>query len=163
VIPSLVRDSFSGSWQLGILVALMKSSGNKGGWLFKEEPTHYSFADLERDGTALWDGVKNNLARKNLRSVQPGDRVLFYHTGKERAIVGEMRVLTAPQATPGDDPGAVAVKVEAVRRWTRPVTLDEIKRDPLLRSWDLVRLPRLSVMGVTLEQWKRLEELRGGT
>jgi predicted RNA-binding protein with PUA-like domain len=139
----------------------MKSKdANKGGWLFKEEPTHYSYADLERDQTTLWDGVDNNLARQNLRKVQAGDRVLYYHTGKERAIVGEMRVLTAPQSDPaGADPKAVALAVEAVRRWPRPVSLERIKHDPLLKTWDLVRLPRLSVMPVSPDQWKRLEEL----
>jgi predicted RNA-binding protein with PUA-like domain len=136
---------------------------NEGGWLFKEEPSHYSFADLERDGQTVWNGVRNNLARKNLRKVQPGDRVLYYHTGKERAIVGEMLVLTgAAPDTADEDANAVSVKVEAVRRWPKPVTLERIKQDSLLRTWDLVRLPRLSVMAVSPEQWQRLEELAGG-
>jgi predicted RNA-binding protein with PUA-like domain len=136
------------------------SDSQAGGWLFKEEPSHYSFADLERDGVAVWDGVDNNLARSNLRKVQPGDRVLYYHTGKERAIVGEMRALTGALPDPArDDPKAVTVKVEVVRRWPRPVTLERIKQEPLLKSWDLVRLPRLSVMAVSPEQWNRLEEL----
>src|SRR5260370_31327550 len=67
-----------------------------GGWLFKEEPDHFSYGDLERNGEARWDGVTNNLARKNLRQLKPGDRVLFYHTGQEKAIVGAMRVLQGP-------------------------------------------------------------------
>jgi predicted RNA-binding protein with PUA-like domain len=130
------------------------------GWLFKEEPEHYSFADLERDKMTLWDGVSNNLALKNLRSVRPGDRVLFYHTGKERAVVGEMRVLEGPMPDPAtNDPKSVVVKVEAVKRWLRPVTLDEIKKDAQLRSWDLVRLPRLSVLKVGPAEWKRLVEM----
>ena len=140
----------------------MKASEKQGGWLFKEEPSHYSFADLERDGTTMWDGVANNLARQNLRKVMPGDRVLYYHTGTERAIVGEMRALTAPEADPArDDPKAVIVQVRAVRRWPVPVTLLTIKQDPLLQTWDLVRLPRLSVMPVNSAQWQRLEELGG--
>jgi len=131
-----------------------------GGWLFKEEPTHYSYADLERDKTTVWEGIENNLARQNLRKVKKGDRVLYYHTGKERAIVGEMRVVAAPEADPNSsDPKAVVVRVEAVRRWPKAVTLDDIKRDALLNSWDLVRLPRLSVVPVSPEQWERLEEL----
>jgi len=129
-----------------------------GGWLFKEEPDHYSYADLERDRQAVWDGVKNPLARKHLRSVQVGDRVLYYHTGKERAVVGEMRVVSGPEAAE-DDPKAVAVTVEPVKRWKRPVTLDTIKHDATFAGWDLFRLPRLSVMPVTPEQWRRLEEL----
>lgn len=133
-----------------------------GGWLFKEEPEHYSFADLEADGTTRWDGVTNNLARQNLRKVTPGDRVLYYHTGGERAIVGEMVVVAGPDPTE-DDPKAVVVTVKAVRRWARPLPLDRIKQDPLLRTWDLVRLPRLSVVPVTAEVWERLEALAAET
>jgi predicted RNA-binding protein with PUA-like domain len=129
-------------------------------WLFKEEPEHYSFQDLQRDGKTLWDGVSNNLARQNLRLVKRGDRVLFYATGKEKAVVGVMRAVSNSQANPdGDDPKGVVVEVEAVRALARPVPLTRIKADPLLARWDLVRLPRLSVMPVTEEQWKRVEEL----
>ncbi len=131
-----------------------------GGWLFKEEPTHYSFADLERDNSTVWDGIENNLARQNLRKVRPGDRVLYYHTGKEKAIVGEMRVVTAPATDPNsDDPKSVVVEVEAVRRWPKPVSLKTIKEDSLLKNWELVRFSRLSVVPVSDEQWRRLEEL----
>jgi predicted RNA-binding protein with PUA-like domain len=140
----------------------VKRSAPAGGWLFKEEPEHYNFADLERDGETWWDGVSNNLARRNLRQIQPGDRVLYYHTGKERAIVGEMVVVDGPKADPeSTDPKAVVVKVKAARRWLRPVTLEQIKKDPALAAWDLVRLPRLSVVPVSSEQWRRLEELAG--
>src|SRR3954447_1195578 len=110
-------------------------------WLFKEEPTHYSFADLERDGSAIWSGVSNNLARQNLRKVRRGDRVFYYHTGKEKAVVGEMRVIGDPKADPNDsDPKAVVVEVEAVRQLRHPVPLSRIKKDPLLQDWELVRL-----------------------
>jgi predicted RNA-binding protein with PUA-like domain len=131
-----------------------------GGWLFKEEPEHYNYADLEREGETLWDGVTNNLARQNLRRVKRGDRVLYYHTGKEKAVVGEMRVVDGPSGDPdADDPKAVVVKVEAVKRWKHPVTLARIKADPQLAGWDLVRLSRLSVVPVSPAQWRRLEEL----
>jgi predicted RNA-binding protein with PUA-like domain len=129
-------------------------------WLFKEEPDHYSFADLCRDGTTLWDGVANALARQHLRQVRRGDRVLFYHTGKEKAVVGVMKVISNPKPDPADeDPKAVVVEVKAVRKLSQPVPLRVIKQDPLLAGWDLVRLPRLSVMPVTEEQWRRVEEL----
>lgn len=129
-------------------------------WLFKEEPTHYSFSDLEKDGTTDWGGVNNNLARRNLRQVRPGDRIFFYHTGKEKAVVGEMRAVTAAaEDSAGDEPGSVVVKVEAVRRLPAAVPLSRIKADPQLKEWELVRLPRLSVMPVTSEQWKRVEQL----
>jgi predicted RNA-binding protein with PUA-like domain len=124
-----------------------------GKWLFKEEPTHYNFADLERDGTAVWDGVANALALQHLRKVKPGDRVLFYHTGKEKAVVGEMAVVAGPESDP------VAVTVRAVRRLHHPVPLGRIKADPAFADWELVRLPRLSVMPVTDAQWRRIEEL----
>lgn len=131
-------------------------------WLFKEEPDHYSYADLERDGSTAWDGVDNNLARKNLRQVKKGDRIFYYHTGKEKAVVGIMRA--AGDAKPdldNEDAKAVVVKVEPVRRLRSPVSLEQVKNDPQLAGWDLVRLPRLSVMPVTEQQWQRVEELGG--
>jgi len=129
-------------------------------WLFKEEPDHYSFADLERDGETVWSGVANALARSNLRKIKPGDRILYYHTGKEKAVVGEMKAVGDPMADPKDaDPKAVVVKVQPVRRWPRPVTLKRIKEEPELASWELVRISRLSVMPVTHAQCHRVLKL----
>jgi predicted RNA-binding protein with PUA-like domain len=129
-------------------------------WLFKEEPEHYNIADLERDKTTLWDGVTNNLARMNLRKVAKGDRVFFYHTGKEKAVVGEMKVIGSPCPDPqSEDPKSVVVKVQAVRRLEHPVPLDAIKKEKRLAGWDLVRISRLSIVPVTEEQWKCVEEL----
>jgi predicted RNA-binding protein with PUA-like domain len=130
-------------------------------WLCKQEPSCYSYDDLERDGTTTWDGVANPLARKHLRLMKPGDRILFYHTGKEKAIVGEMAVIGEPEADSKDE-AAVAVEVRAVRRLANPVTLATIKADKTLTTWDLVRLPRLSVVPVTVAQWKRVEQLATG-
>ena len=132
-------------------------------WLFKEEPDHYNFADLEKDGKAVWDGVSNNLARQNLRKVHRGDKVFYYHTGKEKAVVGEMQVVDEPRPDPtGDDDRAVVVEVKPVQRLQHPVPLSLIKQDPLLADWDLVRLPRLSVVPVTEAQWRRVQELSRG-
>jgi predicted RNA-binding protein with PUA-like domain len=132
-------------------------------WLFKVEPNCYSFADLERDRTTLWDGVTNALARKHLRQVQPGDRIWFYHTGDEKAVVGLMEAVTGPQPDPNDDDSkAVVVEVKPVKRLKNPVPLARIKDDPLLADWELVRLPRLSVMPVSEAQWRRVEELAKG-
>jgi predicted RNA-binding protein with PUA-like domain len=128
-------------------------------WLFKEEPEHFGFADLQREGRAVWDGVTNALARQNLRKVRKGDRVFFYHTGKEKAIVGEMRVMAGPRVDPEGDDKSVVVEVAPVRALKRPVTLADVKADEVLADWDLVRLSRLSVMPVTEEQWQRVEEL----
>jgi predicted RNA-binding protein with PUA-like domain len=129
-------------------------------WLFKEEPTHYSFADLERDGTTVWNGITNALALQNLRKVRPGDRVLYYHTGKEKAVVGEAKVVAGPTPDPeAEDKKQVVVTVKAVRRLQHPVSLGRIKADPALVDWELVRLPRLSIMPVTDAQWRRVEAL----
>src|SRR3954471_11170003 len=96
-------------------------------WLCKQEPTCYSYDDLVRDGSTVWDGVANPLARKHLRAMKPGDRVLFYHTGKEKAVVGEMTVTSEPGPDPkSKDEAAVVVAVRPVRKLARPVTLAEI-------------------------------------
>jgi predicted RNA-binding protein with PUA-like domain len=129
-------------------------------WLFKEEPEHYNFADLERDGETLWSGVKNPLARQNLSKVKRGERIFYYHTGKEKAVVGEIEAIDDPTPDPKEsDPKAVVVKVKAVRRLARPVTLKQIKEDPKLAQWDLVRLSRLSVVPVSEAQWRRVLEI----
>jgi predicted RNA-binding protein with PUA-like domain len=142
-------------------MGVAKAAGG-GGWLFKEEPTNYSFAELERDRTTLWDGVDNNMARKYLRQVKTGDRVFFYHTGKEKAVVGEMAVVEGPMADPAaDDPKAVMVRVQAKRRLKNPVTLKRIKEEPSLASWELVKNSRLSVMPVNASQWRKIEQMAG--
>jgi predicted RNA-binding protein with PUA-like domain len=123
-------------------------------WLFKEEPEEYSFADLQRDGEATWDGVANALALKHLRAVRPGDEVLFYHTGKEKAVVGVMRAAAVAEAD-----GAPVVTVKPARKLANPVPLAVIKADPLFAGWELVRMSRLSVMPVPDALWKRVEEL----
>jgi predicted RNA-binding protein with PUA-like domain len=129
-------------------------------WLFKVEPDSYSYADLERDGQTTWDGISNALALQNLRKVRRGDRVLFYQTGKDRMIVGEMQVVSDPVPDPKlDDPRLVVVEVAPKRQLPSPVSLAMIKNDVLLKEWDLIRLPRLSVVAVRPDQWQRVEEL----
>ena len=129
-------------------------------WLFKEEPDHYNFADLLRDGRTLWNGVTNNLALQHLRRVRTGDELFFYHTGKEKAVVGVMRAVSDPKPDPdADNEKLVAVEVEPIRRLPRPVPLAEIKASKALASWDLVRLPRLSIVPVTDAQWRKIEEI----
>jgi predicted RNA-binding protein with PUA-like domain len=127
-------------------------------WLFKEEPTEYSFADLERDGETTWEGVANPLALKHLRAVRPGDEVFFYHTGKEKAVVGVMRVSAA-----GEADGSPVVTVKPARRLAYPVTLAAIKADKAFAGWELVRMARLSVMPVSDALWERIEELAKGS
>jgi predicted RNA-binding protein with PUA-like domain len=129
-------------------------------WLFKEEPDHYSLEDLFRDKRAVWSGVENNLALKHLRSVQQGDRVLYYHTGKTKAVVGVMEVVKGPYPDPArDDDRFVVVDVKPISRFDRPVSLAEIKADPKFADFALVRMSRLSVMPVTDKQWADIERL----
>jgi len=143
------------------LVMAKKRTTTAGGWLFKEEPSCFSYADLEKAGSTVWSGVKNALARQHLRSLKIGDRVLYYHTGSERAIVGEMQVVSAPAVELGsDDPKAVVVKVKPVQRWEPSVSLEKIKQDAYFADWELVRNSRLSVMPVSAKIWTRLEEIR---
>jgi predicted RNA-binding protein with PUA-like domain len=135
-------------------------------WLLKTEPSDYSFADLERDGTTTWDGVRNNAALKHLRAMQPGDLVFVYHTGSERQIVGVAAVQRAaypdPQAATTDERSAPpVVDVRAVRRLPQPVTLADIKADPFFADFALVRQGRLSVVPVSDEQWARLCDMAG--
>lgn len=125
-------------------------------WLFKIEPGCYSFSDLERDGSTTWDGVANALAQKHLRSVKPGDKVLYYHTGSDKAIIGTMTVTTAPKAVDGKN---VAVDVKPLKRFKNPVTLAAIKEDQAFAEWELVRISRLSVMPVPADLWKRIEAM----
>ena len=106
-------------------------------WLFKNEPDCFAYADLERDGGAVWDGVTNALAQKHLRSVQKDDRVFYYHTGNEKAIVGVMQAVADPQPDPEDESGKrVAVAVRPLALLSKPVTLAAIKADPLFADWE---------------------------
>lgn len=127
-------------------------------WLFKQEPSEYSFDDLDRDGDTVWTGVTNPLAQKHLRSVGTGDKVLFYHTGEERAIVGVMRVIGDPVPSE-DNPKHVVVTVGPIKKLKKPITLEMIKADPAFAEWDLVKNSRLSVMPVSTEIWKLIEKM----
>jgi len=129
-------------------------------WLFKEEPDHYSLDDLFRDKRTVWAGVENNLALKHLRSVHKGDHVFYYHTGKEKAVVGVMEVVKGPYPDPAhDDPRLVVVDLKPIRRLEPPVQLAEIKANPKFADFALVRISRLSVMPVTEDQWAEIERL----
>jgi predicted RNA-binding protein with PUA-like domain len=129
-------------------------------WLFKEEPDHYSLDDLLRDKHAVWSGVENFVALKYLKSVQKGDLVFYYHTGKEKAVVGVMEVVkdAYPDPKRGDE-RFVVVDVKPVRRLDRPVSLAEIKANPKFADFALVRISRLSVMPVKDEYWAEIERL----
>jgi predicted RNA-binding protein with PUA-like domain len=129
-------------------------------WLVKEEPTHYGFDAFVKDRKAVWSGVRNALAQKHLRAITKGDRVFYYHTGDEKAVVGIAKALSGPYPDPEDKTGRyVAVDLAPVERLPRPVTRAEIKADPAFEDFPLVRIARLSVMPVTDAEWKRIEGL----
>ncbi|MDX2122256.1 MAG: EVE domain-containing protein [Gemmatimonadota bacterium] len=132
-------------------------------WLLKTEPSTYSFDRLLKEGSAVWDGVRNNLALTYLRQMKAGDRVLIYHSGAEKAVVGQARIARAAYPDPAqDDPKLVVVDVAPEARLPKALTLAAIKADPALAELPLVRMSRLSVMPVTAEQWKRLQALAAG-
>ena len=129
-------------------------------WLVKEEPDHYAYDQLERDRTTVWAGVRNPLAQKHLRSIRRGDRIFYYHTGKQKAVVAIAKAITDAYPDPEDDSGkAFVVDIAPEKALPRPVTLAEIKADPAFATFPLVRLPRLSVMPVTDAEWARIERM----
>jgi predicted RNA-binding protein with PUA-like domain len=129
-------------------------------WLLKTEPSAYGYADLEREGRAVWDGVTNPVALKNLRAMAAGEEAFVYHTGDEKAVVGTARVARAAYADPKKgDPRLVVVDIEPTGRLKRPVTLAEIKALPAFAESPLVRQGRLSVVPLTRAQWKAIADL----
>ena len=131
-------------------------------WLFKEEPTHYGYDAFVKDKKTVWSGVKNPLAQKHLRSVKKGDRIFYYHTGDEKAVVGLAKALGDAYPDPKDQSGKQSVvDVAPVSKLPRPVTLAEIKADPAFKDFPLVRISRLSVMPVSDAEWTRIEKMAG--
>ena len=129
-------------------------------FLMKEEPTNYSYDAFAKDRGTTWTGVKNPLAQKHLRSVRQGDRVFYYHTGDEKAIVGVMKATGDAYPDPVDRSGKLyAVDVSPVLKLGRPVTLKEIKADRRFAEFPLTRISRLSVMPVTEAEWSAIEGL----
>jgi predicted RNA-binding protein with PUA-like domain len=122
-------------------------------WLLKTEPGEYSYEDLERQGSAAWDGVRNPVALRNLRAMKQGERVFVYHTGSEKAVVGEAVVAKAAYPDPRN-PRLAVVDLEPRGRLARKVTLAELKALAAFASSPLVRQGRLSVVPLTAEQWK---------
>jgi predicted RNA-binding protein with PUA-like domain len=121
-------------------------------YLLKTEPTAYSYANLERDGETIWDGVTNPTAVKNLRGMQPGDKLVIYHTGEERSAMGTAAVVSVDAA----DPKLPKVKIKAGRAVTKPRTLAEIKGQKLFADSALVKQGRLSVVPLTAAQYEWL-------
>jgi len=129
-------------------------------WLMKEEPEHYSYDQLVKERKTVWAGVRNPLAQKHLRSIKKGDRVFYYHTGKEKAIVAIASAASDAYPDPNDaTQKSFVVDVAPVKRLSRPVTLAEVKADRAFASFPLVRMSRLSVMPVTDDEWVRIEKM----
>src|SRR6188474_2459094 len=114
-------------------------------WLVKEEPEHYAYHQLEEDRQTVWAGVRNPLAQKHLRSIRKGDRIFYYHTGKEKAVVGIAKATSDAYPDPSNSAFHV-VDVAPEKKLSRPVTLAAVKADKFFASFPLVRMSRLSVM-----------------
>ena len=125
-------------------------------FLAKTEPTVYSIDDLERDGSTIWDGIKNPQALQAVRSMRPGDRVFIYHSGGESQIVGIAEVTSDPVPDPKNEKSWVA-RLKFLRKLDTPVTLAETKQSGLFNDWALVRQGRLSTMAVPEKfvEWMR--------
>ncbi len=121
-------------------------------YLLKTEPSVYSFADLQRENTTIWDGVTNPVAVKNLRGMKPGERLVIYHTGDEKSAVGTATVVSVDDS----DPKNPQVKIKVGKPLAKPVTLAEVKASNVFADSPLVRQGRLSVVPLTDAQYKFL-------
>src|SRR5262245_24391003 len=131
-------------------------------WLVKQEPEDYAWTAFVKDGGTAWTGVRNFAARNNLRAMQKGDTVFYYHSGEDKQIVGLARVAKAaypdPTATEGDWSCVDLVPLKAL---PKPVSLAVVKADATLKEMKLVRISRLSVQPVTKTEFDRIMELAG--
>jgi len=126
-------------------------------WLVKQEPEKYSFDDLIADGATDWTGVRNFQARNNLREMRGGDKILFYHSGSEKAVVGVAIVALETFQDPTDDSGKwIAVQIKPFEKFAKAVTLGEIKADVNLQNIALIKQSRLSVMRLTREEFETI-------
>ncbi|PLK27732.1 EVE domain-containing protein [Novosphingobium sp. TH158] len=142
---------------------MTKINPTKRYWLMKSEPDVYSWDDLVSEGEGTWDGVRNYTARNNLRAMQQGDEVFFYHSNIGVEIVGIARISEEGFQDPTDETGRwTAVKVKPVRKLKRAVTLKEIKADPALAEMDLLTKFRLSVSEVRPSEWEYILKLAEG-
>ena len=137
--------------------ATKKAAEPSGFWLVKQEPETYSWDDFVRDGRTDWTGVRNFQARNNLRQMKLGNRVLFYHSGSGKCVVGIAEVAKAAYPDPtADDPQWIAVDLKPVRPLKECVALEAIKANQKLSNMLLVRQSRLSVMPVTKEEFETI-------
>lgn len=131
-------------------------------WLVKSEPAKYAFADLQRDGKTVWDGVRNNAAALHLKAMKVGDPVFYYHSQEGLAVVGIAEVIKEAFPDTTDPAGRfVAVELKPVRELKHPVTLQEMKANPALASLEMIRQGRLSVSPVRPDEWKAILKMAG--
>jgi predicted RNA-binding protein with PUA-like domain len=132
-------------------------------WLVKSEPETYSYADLVKEKKTAWSGVKNPTAQQNIRKMKKGDELLFYHTGKVKAVVGIAQVAEDPYLDPTDKTRKLhTVDLAPQKLLASPVDLPTIKSDPTFKGWDLIRIGRLSVLPVPDAMWKKVISLGKG-
>lgn len=143
---------------------MSKIKATEQAWLMKSEPDVYGWDDLIAEGEGTWDGVRNHLAARNLRTMQVGDLAFFYHSNIGKEIVGIARISVAGLTDPTDPEGKwAAVKVKPVAKLNAPVTLAAIKATPSLAEMELLRLSRLSVSAVRSGEWDIVLDMAGGT
>jgi len=141
----------------------MKAKKHNGFWMVKQEPETYSWEDFVNDGKTDWTGVRNYQARNNLREMKAGDNVLFYHSGKQKAVVGIAEVLKAAYADPtADDDQWVAVDLKPVKQLEIPVQLAAIRYDKRLSALPLIRQSQLSVMPLTKDEYDAIVSMGKG-
>jgi predicted RNA-binding protein with PUA-like domain len=129
-------------------------------WAFLADPDDFGWTELVEQGTAVWDGVKNAQAQRNLARCEPGDTVVIYHTAPDRAVVG-LATVAGPARPEDGDTGRGVVGVRPVKPLARPLPLAEMKADAVLAAMSFVRMPRVAVQPVTPEQFSRILELSG--
>lgn len=127
-------------------------------WLVKQEPEKYSFDDLIKDKQTIWDGVRNYQARNNLRDMKRGDKVLYYHSGSEKSVVGVAKVERESFPDPSDEKW-IAVEIKPVEKFNKPVMLVEIKAEKSLENIALIKQSRLSVMPLMREEFEAILKL----
>jgi predicted RNA-binding protein with PUA-like domain len=131
-------------------------------WLVKSEPAKYAFADLQRDGRTVWDGVRNNAAALHLKTMKLGDEVLYYHSQEGLCVVGVAKVVKEAFPDPTDPSGRfVAVELAPVRALPRPVPLSDMKGNEKLKDLRMLREFRLSVSPVSDDQWSEILQMAG--
>jgi predicted RNA-binding protein with PUA-like domain len=132
-------------------------------WLAKQEPSGprgYNFSTFQKEKTTVWDGVHNNLALKHMRSMKKGDQIMYYHTGDERQAVGIMSVISNPYPNPEEyNERFVVVKVKFKKKFRKPVSLEQMKKEESFKNWELLRIARLSVMPVPKSIWDKIVKM----